>query len=55
MNSFFPRSPRSQLGSVASDVEYQLCKSYMKHAGDQLVQKEMQLMMETNLLLESFS
>ena len=39
MKNFSPKSPRNHFGSVASDVQYELCNSFMKHAYDQLVQK----------------
>lgn len=39
MNNFFPKSPRSQFGTVVSDVQYQICDSFMKFASDQLIQK----------------
>lgn len=54
MKNFSPRSPRHQFSTVATDVHYQLCNTYMKQTGDQLANKELQLMMETNQFLDNF-
>ncbi len=51
MNKKQSHSPKHLTNNIASDVEYELSRCFMNYARDQLINKELQVMMESNLLI----
>lgn len=43
------------ISAVAADLEYELNRCFVNRTRDQLMAKEMEVMMESNLLIETLS
>lgn len=51
MNKRPSQSSKHLMTNVAADVEYELSRCFMNYARDQLINRELQVMMELNLLI----
>lgn len=54
-NSHHFSNPVSSISTVAADLEYELNRCFINRTRDQLMVKEMEVMMESNLLIETLS